>query len=328
MTTVPVIAFFNSKGGVGKTCLVYHLAWMYAILGLQVVAADLDPQANLTAAFLDEDRLENLWPKGGHPETVSGCIDPLLQATGDIAQPHLEYTESPFQTPLALVAGDLELARFEDQRSEAWLQCLTNDVRAFRVTSAFWHMLQAAAEIHQARVILLDLGPNLGSLNRAALLAAVIPLSPDLFSVQGLRTLGPTLKAWRSDWHDRQKHWEKLQTVIAPQNLTLPQGDMEPLGYIVIQHAIRMDLPVQMYGQWVARLPQEYQEAVLNQQHPQDREVSDDPNRLGVLKSYRSLMPLAREAHKPMFHLKPADGALGLHLRAVHSAIKTIASWR
>ena len=34
------IAFFNNKGGVGKTTLVYHLAWMYA---------DLDPQANLTA---------------------------------------------------------------------------------------------------------------------------------------------------------------------------------------------------------------------------------------------------------------------------------------
>lgn len=28
--STPVIAFFNNKGGVGKTSLVYHLAWMYA----------------------------------------------------------------------------------------------------------------------------------------------------------------------------------------------------------------------------------------------------------------------------------------------------------
>jgi cellulose biosynthesis protein BcsQ len=42
----PVIAFFNNKGGVGKTSLVYHLAWMYRDLGLNVLAADLDPQAN------------------------------------------------------------------------------------------------------------------------------------------------------------------------------------------------------------------------------------------------------------------------------------------
>ena len=46
MTT---IAFFNNKGGVGKTSLVYHLALMYAEIGVSVVAADLDPQANLTA---------------------------------------------------------------------------------------------------------------------------------------------------------------------------------------------------------------------------------------------------------------------------------------
>ena len=57
----PVVAFFNNKGGVGKTSLVYHLAWMYADLGVRVVAVDLDPQANLSAAFLDEDRLAILW---------------------------------------------------------------------------------------------------------------------------------------------------------------------------------------------------------------------------------------------------------------------------
>jgi chromosome partitioning protein len=34
---------------------------LYFDLGLRVIAADLDPQANLTAAFLDEDRLEEIW---------------------------------------------------------------------------------------------------------------------------------------------------------------------------------------------------------------------------------------------------------------------------
>ena len=32
---------------------------------------------------------------------------------------------------------------------------------------------------------------------------------------------------------------------------------------------------------------------------------------------YRSLMPLAREARKPMFALEPADGAIGGHANAV-----------
>ena len=46
------IAFFNTTGGVGRTSLVYHLAWMFAYRGVPVLAADLDPQANLTAMFL------------------------------------------------------------------------------------------------------------------------------------------------------------------------------------------------------------------------------------------------------------------------------------
>lgn len=61
--TAPVIAFFNNKGGVGKTSLVYHLAWMMAEKGLRIVAADLDPQAKLTANFLSEEELANLWPR-------------------------------------------------------------------------------------------------------------------------------------------------------------------------------------------------------------------------------------------------------------------------
>ena len=54
--------------------------------------------------------------------------------------------------------------------------------------------------------MLVDVGPNLGAINRAAPVAAdhvVVPLAPDLFSLQGLRNLGPTLRRWREEWHLR-----------------------------------------------------------------------------------------------------------------------------
>jgi hypothetical protein len=41
----------------------------------------------------------------------------------------------------------------------------------------------------------LDVGPNFGAINRAALLASdnlLVPLAADLFALQGLRNLGPT----------------------------------------------------------------------------------------------------------------------------------------
>jgi chromosome partitioning protein len=54
VTDPPIVAFFNNKGGVGKTSLACHLAWMFAERGHRVPAADLDPQANLSAAFLED----------------------------------------------------------------------------------------------------------------------------------------------------------------------------------------------------------------------------------------------------------------------------------
>ena len=48
------IAFFSNQGGVGKTSLVYHLAWMYADLGISAVAVDIDPEANLNTMNLIE----------------------------------------------------------------------------------------------------------------------------------------------------------------------------------------------------------------------------------------------------------------------------------
>jgi len=100
------IAFFNNKGGVGKTSLVYHLSWMFADLGKKLIAVDLDPQANLTSMFLEEGRLEELWPDGKHLLTIDGVIEPIRRGLGDIQDPHVEKISEN----LGLVVGDLALS--------------------------------------------------------------------------------------------------------------------------------------------------------------------------------------------------------------------------
>ncbi len=303
------VAFFNNKGGVGKTSLVYHLAWMYADHGLDVIAADLDPQANLTSMFLDEDRLQELWPDGEHPQSILGSIQPLLSGTGDIAAPHIEAITDQ----LGLIVGDLGLTRFEDDLSSAWPKCHDRKEDAFRTISAFYRALLLAATKREAHLVLIDVGPNLGAINRAALIAAdyvVIPLAPDLFSLQGLRNLGPTLAEWRTEWNE-------LRTKNPNPYLPLPLGSMVPAGYIILQHAIRLDRPVQAYGRWMDRIPAEYRSAVLGSAAGElSSEELQESHCLAMLKHYRSLMPMAQEARKPIFHLKPADGALGAHLAA------------
>ncbi|TVQ59568.1 MAG: ParA family protein [Spirulina sp. DLM2.Bin59] len=314
--TAPIIAFFNNKGGVGKTSLVYHLAWMYFDLGLNVIAADLDPQANLTAAFLDEDRLEEIWEDSNDDSynTIFRCVKPLLSGIGDIATPNLEKIEDG----LSLLIGDLQLSGFEDELSSQWSDCLDRKERAFRVISAFWRVLSQAASIDSADVVLVDLGPNLGAINRAALIASdyvVVPLSPDLFSLQGLKNLGPTVRRWREEWQERIP-----KNPVS--NLALPKGEMQPVGYIILQHGIRFDRPVKAFQRWIERIPHIYNTEVIQKQDEIVLTSSSDPNRLALLKHYQSLMPMAQESHKPIFHLKPADGAIGAHIYAVQDVYK------
>jgi len=282
--------------------------------GVRIVAADLDPQANLTSAFLKEDQIENLFSDAHKRATIFGCVEPLKRGMGDIAEPQLERMASRLQ----LIPGDMKLSTFEDQLSESWPKCMDRDERAFRVISAFWRVLQDGAKQHQANAILVDLGPNLGAINRSALIASdfiVIPLGPDLFSLQGLENLGPALRRWRQEWEER------LGKNPAA-DLSLPPGKIEPLGYMVLRHSIRLDRPVRAFERWMDRIPATYREAVLNVTNgvKTNLTIDNDPNCIAKLKDYRSLMPLAQEARKPIFFLKPADGALGAHINAVSQA--------
>lgn len=303
------IAFFNNKGGVGKTSLAYHLAWMYADLGLRAIAADLDPQANLTSMFLDEDRLEELWEKDNGAGTVYGALQPLFEGTGDVRPARIEEAAED----LALLVGDLRLSAAEDELNQQWPRCLSGEVRAFRVISALYRIMVEAGQRIDAHLALIDVGPNLGALNRAVLVAAdfvVVPLAPDLFSLQGLRNVGPALRRWRQEWKDRLQRQPDA-------TITLPAGSMRPLGYVVMQHAVRLDRPVRAYAKWMGRIPAAYAEHVMDERQASGHSPADkDLNCLATLKHYRSLMPMAMEARKPIFALTPADGAIGAHATA------------
>lgn len=315
---IPVITFFNNKGGVGKTSLVFHLAWMLSTLGYKVLACDLDPQANLTSAFLDENRLEDLWKEedddGDVGRTVYKCIEPLTEVD-DLRPPKLvKVTDN-----LSMIPGDLALSGFEDILSSVWPEALGshNLYRPFRILTAFWTIMQRGAEKIRADVILADVGPNLGAINRSAMIATdfvVVPLGADLFSLQGLRNLGPTLRRWRWDWNQRREAWTNPR-------FQLPVGKMSPLGYIVQQHSVRLSRPVKAYDRWINRMPKEYARNLLDERKgPYSRSPSDDKQCVATVKHYRSLVPIAQEIRKPIFQLTPADGAIGSHAVAVKDA--------
>ena len=213
---------------------------------------------------------------------------------------------------LHLIPGDLGLSQFEDKLSDSWPRCLDRDPAAFRAITAFYRIVHNAADDVGASIALLDVGPNLGAINRSVLIAAdhvVSPLAPDLYSLQGLKNLGPTLTSWRQGWERRLD--QKPESL----NITLPTGKMDPAGYIVMQHVERKNRPVKAFQEWVKRIPKTYRKYVLDR--PDDDIPDPDPCCMGMVRNYQSLMPMAQEARKPIFFLKAADGAIGAHAQSV-----------
>ena len=334
-----VLTFFNNKGGVGKTSLIYHVAWMLADLEYSILAVDLDPQANLTAAFLAEDTLETLWNESDSSDatTMFKCVAPLMKV-GDLMSPtvhdvtrilhrrtssrtragHISPTVHDVTRTLHLIPGDLSLSRFEDSLSAEWPNCLGSDdpYRSFRVTTAFWQVIKDGVEQCKADLVLVDVGPSLGAINRSALIATdfvVVPLGADLFSRQGLRNLGPTLQRWRKDWKTRRRHY------VRPE-FDLPTGRMAPVGYLIQQHGVRLSRPVKAYDRWVKQMPAEYARHVMSESDEDVGTPVDDPHRIATIKHYRSLVPLGQDARKPIFSLTSADGAIGSHAVAANDA--------
>ncbi len=304
------ITFFNNKGGVGKTTTVYHIAWMLKELGYKVLAVDLDPQCNLSSIFLPEKRMEEI-VLDEQKVTILDAIIPVSEA-----DPYIPVHIENIAENLSLLIGNLSLSAFEDKLSDSWTKCLEGDTYGFKITSMFKTLIEDAAKRCNADYVLIDVGPNLGAINRSVLISTefvILPVAADLFSLQGIKNLGKTLNDWKKQWEKRIAEYQKEDKT------TIPQGIMKPIGYLIMQYTDRSSRPVQSYIKWANRIPQVYLQSVLkiDNGNTDNISVENDSNCLAMLKHYHSLAPMSMEAKKPMFLLKPADGAIGAHLNAV-----------
>ena len=311
--SAPIVVFFNNKGGVGKTTIVYNLAWMFAELGVRVLMADLDPQANLTVLSLGEERAQEIWAGEGRRPTIYGSVESLLEGAPDIDPPHVVALGDD----LGLIPGDLALWNLEDELNRQWSACAEGDSRALQVTTAFGNALRDAADRVGARLVLVDTAPTFGAINRAVLSVAddvVIPVSLDPLLPHNLKFLGDALGRWRQAW----KHC-LAQSQQAGEG-ALPGDAMAILGYVVTRSSVVQGRMVRTDASWMSQLPALFHEAVLGADGNACPTIDDDPYFLGLVRNYHTLMGSAHEAHKPVFLLRPADGAMGAHQAAVTTA--------
>lgn len=242
----------------------------------------------------------------------------MKRGVGELRPPTLQPVTTPdLVTPaLWLLPGDLALSQYEQELAEAWGKVGGANERAAYLVTSVERLLRMASEQARADVVIVDVGPSLAALNHTTLIACdaiVIPVAPDLFSLQGLRNVGPTLRIWREEWRELASR---------------PRGggperavhEMRVLGYVIQQHLARSDRPVEGYAEWIAEIPRVFHEHVLGQPPEQARAASEGDGRLALLKHFSSLVPIAQLARKPLFDLRAAEGIGGGQLQSVAKA--------
>ena len=305
------ISIFNNKGGVGKTTYMYHVAHMLVQRELTVLMVDCDSQCNLTAYTLSDSQITRSWGTDGN--SIYRNIEPVYRTTGDIRQ-RAPSTVANARGPLFIVPGDLRLSDFEDLLGDTWSAARGGSEPALRAQSAIHRYIEWAAQRVGADLVLIDLGPNLGALNRAVLASSdyfITPVAPDLFSIQGTENLGSKLQSWRRDWDLCNTSWNNAE-------LSIPSGRPAYLGYVVQRHNIRsnatgMTEGWQIYGNDLERA---INENIVDKLTPLGQVVDweDADYKLGAIPNLHSLIPYSMDAKKPIFFCNSSDGLRGAHI--------------
>ena len=197
------IALFNHKGGVGKTTLTINIADALADAGKTVLIVDADPQCNITSFYIDEPSLEKLlgeFDENGADATLWSAVKPVVEGRGDIVEiPEWQVSGRP----IFLLPGDVLLSDYEEELPAAWTECFARRTRGYDVTTALARVAKRTGDKVKADVVLYDMGPNVGALNRSVLLDCdffITPVAADLFSLRALTTVGRSVAKWIKDW--------------------------------------------------------------------------------------------------------------------------------
>ncbi|MCT2109322.1 ParA family protein [Dietzia cinnamea] len=302
------IAFFNHKGGVGKTTMLFNTAIEMARLGKRVLMVDLDAQANLTAISVSNSEFDRMYSEDADGLTVAHAFRPLVGGAGDVEAPEAHVVRPD---GVWLAAGDIRLSEFEAIMPNAWTESLAGNERGFRVTSAPYRMIQELGAIVEADYAFVDLGPNVGGLNRSALIASdylIVPMASDLFSIRALPSVGGALELWVSQW--------KTAKSVAPKlSFDLPAGLPKVLGYVQQQFNIYRGEATMAFSAWIERMPTEFQRGLLAPLETFDDgagasladPAGSDGANLGDLKNYHSLVPHAQNLRRAIFELQADD---------------------
>lgn len=204
----------------------------------------------------------------------------------------------------------------EDRLASDWVQAAGGDIRGLRTTFLFSQLLSQCTNYDY---VFFDMGPSLGSINRAVLVAVdgfVTPMSTDIFSVRAIDNISLSLSTWKKKL---ERALEDIGESVTDLEIENPSWRLQFVGYLTQQYTakkVRSDIqPVRAFDKIAKKIPLRIEKQLIS--HFTKKQRPSSKFNLGSIPTLNSLIPLAQSAHTPIFALKASDGVVGAHFSKV-----------
>lgn len=320
------IALFNHKGGVGKTTLAVNIAGGLVDQGKRVLIVDADPQCNISSFFLDENSLDEILGESAEKEegrTIWSAVKPVVNGTGDVADVPIYRVAN--HERLWIMVGDVLLSTYEEELPAAWIDSFARKQRGYAVVGALHRAVARQAERYGADVVLYDVGPNVGPLNRTIILGCdsfITPVAPDLFSLRALSSVGAAVGKWIEDWRTVQ--------LLAPADRKKDLLAASPtyLGYLVSAFKASNGSKSKPHEYWEGKIAPRVKSRIIDVLKPIDSSlVLSPPYKIADVKHYQSLAAVAQGARMPIGWLTgTANSGYNPEISAANALFRRIAA--
>ncbi len=314
MSKIVTVAFFNNKGGVGKTTLACNFAsWISRVQRKKVVVIDCDPQANATQLSLFDEQWDEIYEdiKKSRPQTLLHVFQEIIEGNSDIRTDYKLHRADRFE--YEVLAAHPNLASIEDRLSTSWVEFQGGILGGANRTVWLRRLCESLRDDHGYDYVIIDMGPSLGALNRSILLACdafITPVEPSLFSQYALLNIGTWVTEIISEYNRSRedivrKHDDIDFSSKLPDVLPLTNGW---IGYTIQQYLVKKykkEKKVVSYEYYKSRIESSSEKLLSLLPFDESR------GEIGTIPYMFSMAPRAQAAHAPIACLVPADGLIG-----------------